>query len=99
MLVHVDALFNDLGEYQIAEWQDGSGNTWLSYNDPGWLANRHGFGHDVDATVTALTAALDVLARAATLNLRSGYIIWIIPVRVISLSKEIDEVFHDPRLQ
>src|SRR5437588_6212122 len=47
-------------------WQDGSGNTWLSYNDPGWLANRHGLGHDVDATVTALTAALDVLARAAT---------------------------------
>jgi hypothetical protein len=47
-------------------WQDGSGNTWLSYNDPGWLANRLGLGHDVDATVTALTAALDVLARAAT---------------------------------
>jgi uncharacterized protein (DUF302 family) len=47
-------------------WQDGSGNTWLSYNNPRWLANRHGLGHDVDATVTALTATLDVLASAAT---------------------------------
>jgi uncharacterized protein (DUF302 family) len=23
-------------------WQDASGNTWLSYNDPSWLAKRHG---------------------------------------------------------
>ena len=46
-------------------WQDASGSTWLSYNDPGWLANRHGLGHDVDATVTALTAALPSEARGA----------------------------------
>src|SRR3954469_1312704 len=26
-------------------WQDPSGNTWLSYNDPSWLAKRHGVGH------------------------------------------------------
>ncbi len=47
-------------------WQDGSGSTWLSYNDPGWLAKRHGLGHEVDATLSALAAALDALARAAT---------------------------------
>jgi uncharacterized protein (DUF302 family) len=47
-------------------WQDGSGSTWLSYNDPGWLAKRHGLGPEVDATVSALAAALDALARAAT---------------------------------
>jgi len=23
-------------------WQDASGDTWLSYNDPAWLAKRHG---------------------------------------------------------
>src|SRR4051812_15597238 len=23
-------------------WQDASGITWLSYNDPGWLGKRHG---------------------------------------------------------
>src|SRR5216684_4916898 len=39
-------------------WQDRSGNTWLSYNDPSWLAKRHGLGHEVEATVSAMTTAL-----------------------------------------
>ena len=47
-------------------WQDASGVTWLSYNDPGWLAKRHGLAHEADAAVRVLTAALDALARAAT---------------------------------
>jgi uncharacterized protein (DUF302 family) len=46
-------------------WQDGSGKTWLSYNDPGWLAKRHGLGHEADAAVRAIAAALDALARTA----------------------------------
>lgn len=47
-------------------WQDESGSTWLSYNDPGWLAKRHGLHHEAEATVTAMTAALAAIARAAT---------------------------------
>jgi uncharacterized protein (DUF302 family) len=47
-------------------WQDASGNTWLSYNDPSWLAKRHGLGREVEATVSALRAALDTVARTAT---------------------------------
>jgi uncharacterized protein (DUF302 family) len=47
-------------------WQDESGRTWLSYNDPSWLARRHGLGSEVDGTVKALTAVLDALAKAAT---------------------------------
>ena len=47
-------------------WQDASGKTWLSYNDPAWLAQRHGLGHEVDATVNAMTALLGALAKAAT---------------------------------
>jgi uncharacterized protein (DUF302 family) len=47
-------------------WQDAAGNTWLSYNDPSWLAQRHGLGAEAGATVKALTAALDALAKAAT---------------------------------
>jgi uncharacterized protein (DUF302 family) len=47
-------------------WQDGSGRTWLSYNDPNWLAKRHGLGHEVDATVSALSGALEAVARTAT---------------------------------
>ena len=47
-------------------WQDVSGNTWLSYNDPRWLAKRHGLGHEADATVSAMAAALGAIASAAT---------------------------------
>jgi len=47
-------------------WQDASGDTWLSYNDPGWIAKRHRLSHEVDATVTATYAALDGIARTAT---------------------------------
>jgi uncharacterized protein (DUF302 family) len=47
-------------------WQDASGDTWLSYNDPSWIAKRHGLGHGTDATINAMSAALDALARTAT---------------------------------
>jgi len=47
-------------------WQDTAGTTWLSYNDPRWLAQRHGVNHDVDAAVSAMAAALDAVVRTAT---------------------------------
>jgi uncharacterized protein (DUF302 family) len=47
-------------------WQDASGDTWLAYNDPSWLAKRHGIGHETDAAVNAMTAALGAIAKAAT---------------------------------
>ena len=47
-------------------WQDASDATWLSYNDPAWLAQRHGLGHEVDAPVKAMTAMLGAVTRAAT---------------------------------
>ena len=47
-------------------WQDASGNTWLSYNDPSWLAKRHGLGRGADAAVGAMTAALSAIAKTAT---------------------------------
>ena len=46
-------------------WQDVSGDTWLSYNDPAWLVQRHGLGQEADATVGAMTALLHGLATAA----------------------------------
>ena len=51
---------------KVLVWQDASGKTWLSYNDPSWLAKRHGLDHEVDASVSALTTALNALASAAT---------------------------------
>jgi uncharacterized protein (DUF302 family) len=47
-------------------WQDASDNTWLAYNDPAWLAKRHGLTREADASVSALAAALAALAKAAT---------------------------------
>ena len=47
-------------------WQDASGSTWLSYNDPSWLAKRHGLGREVETTVAATAAALNAIARTAT---------------------------------
>jgi uncharacterized protein (DUF302 family) len=47
-------------------WQDASGITWLSYNDPSWLAKRHGLDPAVGATCGVLTAALKGMTRSAT---------------------------------
>ena len=47
-------------------WQDGADQTWLSYNDPAYLAQRHGLGDATDAVVSNMTAALAALAKAAT---------------------------------
>jgi uncharacterized protein (DUF302 family) len=47
-------------------WQDATGVTWLSYNDPGWIAKRHGGGREVEPALTAMTAALAGVAKAAT---------------------------------
>ena len=50
---------------KILVWQDEAGNTWLSYNDPSWLAKRHETGHDTEATIAALSGALQALAKGA----------------------------------
>ena len=49
---------------KVLVWQDASGRTWLSYNDPSWLAKRHGLG--VEPAVGAIAATLDAIARTAT---------------------------------
>jgi uncharacterized protein (DUF302 family) len=46
-------------------YQDAAGKVWLAYNNPDWIARRHGLGADVSATVQALTKALDAFATAA----------------------------------
>jgi uncharacterized protein (DUF302 family) len=46
-------------------WQDAEQRTWLSYNEPEWIARRHGLGAQAQATVAAMAAGLAVLARQA----------------------------------
>ena len=46
-------------------WQDASGQVWLGYNDPQFLAARHG-AKDCGPVAAGLRNALDGLAGAAT---------------------------------
>ena len=47
-------------------WQDAAGQTWLSYNDPRWLAKHHGLGPDMDQAINAMAAGLSAIVKKAT---------------------------------
>jgi uncharacterized protein (DUF302 family) len=47
-------------------WQDEKGATWLSYNDPKWIVQRHGGAGGTEDTVGAISAALKAVAASAT---------------------------------
>jgi|SRR6185295_7152723 uncharacterized protein (DUF302 family) len=46
-------------------WEDASGATWLSYNDPAWLAQRHGVAGETETVIGTMSKALDAVAQAA----------------------------------
>jgi uncharacterized protein (DUF302 family) len=46
-------------------WQDAQGQTWLTHNDPHYLAQRHGIGAAADGIIATMSAALLKLAHAA----------------------------------
>jgi uncharacterized protein (DUF302 family) len=50
---------------KILGWQDAAGKAWLAYNDPAWLARRHGLGSDAETAVAGLAKALATLAAGA----------------------------------
>jgi uncharacterized protein (DUF302 family) len=47
-------------------WEDAAGKTWLSYNDPAWLAARHGLAEQGATVAKTLGNALAALAQEAT---------------------------------
>src|SRR5262245_38923628 len=47
-------------------WEDARGTTWLSYNDPAWVARRHALGPGLDAAIAALRAVVSAVAREAS---------------------------------
>lgn len=49
-------------------WRDAAGATWLSYNDPAWIAKRHGLQHEAEAAIKAMSDALHAFASAATIS-------------------------------
>ena len=47
-------------------WEDADGKVLLSYNDPTWIAQRHGLGAASAGAVEAMTKALAAIAGEAT---------------------------------
>ena len=47
-------------------WEDPAGDVWLTYNDPAWLAARHGLTNEGGDATNAMAAALAMLAEQAT---------------------------------
>ena len=47
-------------------WQDIAGNTWVSYNDPAWIARRHSIEPGREGTTAAMSAVLDAIATGAS---------------------------------
>jgi uncharacterized protein (DUF302 family) len=45
-------------------WEDASGKTWLSYNEPSWIAQRHGLGVSAEI-IDKMAAALSAISRKA----------------------------------
>src|SRR5438105_9407876 len=45
-------------------WQDAANKTWLSYNEPGWIVQRHNVAN-AEQVVSKMTAALSAMSRKA----------------------------------
>src|SRR3984957_14073644 len=55
-------------------WRDAAGGTWLSYNEPAWLARRHGLGPEVAGAVANMSAMLHrVAGKASTAPDKRGH--------------------------
>jgi uncharacterized protein (DUF302 family) len=51
---------------KVLVWQDEKGETWLAYNDPNWLAKRHGADLGTDTVPASMAEGLSALADEAT---------------------------------
>jgi uncharacterized protein (DUF302 family) len=45
-------------------WEDAAGTTWLSYNEPGWIVQRHSVAN-AEQVVSKMAAALSAMSRKA----------------------------------
>src|SRR4029077_13960581 len=49
---------------KVLVWEDAAGKTWLSYNEPSWIARRHGV-RNAEQVVSKMGAALSAIAKKA----------------------------------
>lgn len=50
---------------KILVWQDAANNTWISYNEPSWIARRHGVAGR-ESTIDKMADLLASIAREAS---------------------------------
>ena len=48
-------------------WQDAGGQTWISYNDPVWLTERHGSAAQSVAAATGMRTMLAAVTQSAAM--------------------------------
>jgi uncharacterized protein (DUF302 family) len=48
-------------------WQDAGGQTWVGYNDPVWLTERHGIATQGAAAATAMRTLLSAVTGGAAM--------------------------------
>jgi uncharacterized protein (DUF302 family) len=46
-------------------YQDELGKTWIAYNDPAWIAKRHGIAGSAPAVLSAMSAGVAAIAKQA----------------------------------
>jgi uncharacterized protein (DUF302 family) len=51
--------------FKALAWEDEAGRTWLTYNDPMWLATRHGLRAESRAAINAIAEGMALLVAAA----------------------------------
>jgi uncharacterized protein (DUF302 family) len=51
---------------KVLVYQEVSAKVWVAYNDPNWLAERHGLGAMVAPAVAAMTGTLTMIVAQAT---------------------------------
>jgi uncharacterized protein (DUF302 family) len=49
---------------RVLVWEDAAGKAWISYNEPSWIARRHGV-RNAEQVVSKMSAALSAIARKA----------------------------------
>lgn len=52
---------------KVLAWEDAGGQTWLSYNDPVWLTERHGIQAHGATAANAMRTLLSAVTEAAAM--------------------------------
>ena len=52
---------------KVLVWADAGGQTWLSYNDPAWLTERHGIQAQGGTAAAAMRTLLSTVTQAAVM--------------------------------